>query len=64
MGNIIYVDNFDVYDGDELVVDGSNILGIMADRRWFRIRPQELVMDEFSCSSNSCVTNNWRKSYR
>ena len=52
MGNIIYVDNFDVYDGDELVVDGSNILGIMADRRWFRIRPQELVMDEFYNANN------------
>lgn len=54
MGNIIYVDNFDVYDGDELVVDGSNILGIMADRRWFRIRPQELVMDEFYNANSRC----------
>ena len=52
MGNIIYVDDFDVYDGDEKVVDGSSIVGIIADRRWFRIRPQELVMDEFYNANN------------
>ena len=52
LGNIIYVDNFDVYDGDDKVVDGSAILGIMADKRWFRIRPQELVMDEFYNANN------------
>ena len=52
LGNIIYVDNFDIYDGDDKVVDGSAILGIMADKRWFRIRPQELVMDEFYNANN------------
>ena len=54
LGNIIYVDNFDVYDGDEKVVDGSNIIGMIADRKWFRIRPQELVMDEFYNANNRC----------
>ena len=52
LGNIIYVDNFDVYDGDEKVVDGSAIVGMIADRRWFRIKPQELVMDEFYNANN------------
>lgn len=52
LGNIIYVDDFDVYDGDEKVVDGSSIVGIIADRNWFRIRPQELVMDEFYNANN------------
>lgn len=52
MGNIIYVDDFDVYDGDEKVVDGSSVVGIIADKRWFRIRPQELVMDEFYNANN------------
>ena len=52
LGNIIYVDDFDVYDGDEKIIDGSAIVGIIADRRWFRIKPQELVMDEFYNANN------------
>ena len=52
MGNIIYVDDFDVYQDDEKVIDGSAIYGIIADKRWFRIRPQELVMDEFYNANN------------
>lgn len=47
MGRIIEVDSFDTYDGDELIYDGSKIYGMIADSSWFRIKEQELVMDEF-----------------
>lgn len=56
LGNVIGVNNFDVYeyqkqtDGTTLRVktyDGSAIVGMLADKRWFRIWSQELVMDEF-----------------
>lgn len=53
MGRIKTVDNFNVYDDDgRIIFDGSNILGIMADRNWFRIKPQEEYMDEFYNANN------------
>lgn len=52
MGRIIDVDNFDVYDGDVKVIDGSNIIGIMCDKRWFRIKTREMTMDEFYNANN------------
>ena len=53
LGNIIYVDNFNQYDNDgNLIFDGSKILGIMADRTWFRIKEQETTMDEFYNANN------------
>lgn len=52
MGRIIDVDNFDVYDGDEKVIDGSNIIGIMCDKSWFRIKTRETTMDEFYNANN------------
>lgn len=53
MGNIIYVDNFDVYDNDgNLIFDGSKILGFMGDKSWFRIKEQETTMDEFYNANN------------
>ena len=52
MGRIIDVDNFDLYDGETKVIDGSNIIGIMADRRWFRIKTREMTMDEFYNANN------------
>ena len=48
LGKIIGVDSFSQYDEDNnLVYDGSAILGIMADRSWFRIKEQNFEMDEF-----------------
>lgn len=47
-GRTIYVDNFDMYDDEGTkVFDGSKILGIMADKAWFRINQQDEQMDEF-----------------
>ena len=52
LGNIIYVNNFDVYDDGEKVFDGSNIIGFMGDKSWFRIKEQETTMDEFYNANN------------
>ena len=52
MGRIIDVDNFDVYEGDTKVLDGSNIVGIMCDKSWFRIKTREITMDEFYNPNN------------
>lgn len=52
-GRVIYVDNFDMYDDDGTkTFDGSKILGIMADKRWFKINQQDEQMDEFYNANN------------
>ena len=48
LGRIIYVNDFDQYDSEGTkIFDGSNIVGMIADKSWFRIKEQELTMDEF-----------------
>ena len=53
MGKIIGVRNFDIYGDDGTkVYDGSAILGIMADRRWFKIKSQDKELDSFYNANN------------
>lgn len=53
MGKIIGVRDFNIRnDAGEVVFDGSTILGIMADRRWFRIRSQDKELDAFYNANN------------
>ena len=52
MGRILPVDNFDEYEGTEKIYDGSNIIGFMGDKAWFRIKEQEMTMDEFYNPNN------------
>lgn len=53
LGNIITVDNFDVYNDDgEKIFDGSKIIGMIADKSWFRIKRQDMFMDTFYNPNN------------
>ena len=53
LGNIISVNNFDIYDDDGVkVFDGSKILGFIGDKRWFRIKRQDMYLDEFYNANN------------
>ncbi len=53
LGNIITVDNFDVFDDDgNKVYDGSKIVGMIADRSWFRIKRQDMFLDTFYNANN------------
>ena len=53
MGQIIPVNNFNVYNDDGTIkLDGSNIIGLIADRRWFRIKEQDRFLDEFYNPNN------------
>lgn len=53
IGNIIYVNDFNEYDNKgDVVFDGSNIVAMIADKAWFRIKEQELTMDEFYNANN------------
>ena len=53
LGNIITVDNFDAYDDDGTqVFDGSAIVGMLADKAWFKIKTQDFWMDNFYNPNN------------
>ena len=53
LGRVKYVKDFSERDKlGNIVVDGSNILGIMCDKAWFRIKNQETTMDEFYNANN------------
>lgn len=53
LGNIIYVNDFNEYNNEgTLIFDGSNIIGMIADKSWFRIKEQETTMDEFYNANN------------
>lgn len=53
MGKIIGVRNFDIYsDAGEKIFDGSTILGIMCDRKWFKIKSQDKELDAFYNANN------------
>ena len=56
LGNIMTVDNFNVYNDDgTLHYDGSNILGIIADKAFFKIRRQEMFLDTFYNPNNRSI---------
>ena len=53
LGRVIGVRNFDMYnDAGKKVFDGSTILGIMCDRKWFKIKSQDVEMDSFYNANN------------
>ena len=53
LSRVTVVDNFDAYatDGTK-IFDGSKILGVVCDRRWFKIRTQYFNMTEFFNANN------------
>ena len=53
LGNIITVDNFDSYDDDGTkVFDGSAIVGGIFDKAWFKIKTQDMFMENFYNANN------------
>ena len=53
LGRIVSVDNFDMYDEEgNKIFDGSNILGFIGDKSWFRIKRQDMYLDEFYNANN------------
>lgn len=53
MGNILAVDNFDVIDDNGVKrFDGSAILALIADKAWFKIKQQDMYLDEFYNPNN------------
>lgn len=56
LGNVYTVDNFDVYDDEGTkVYDGSAIVGIIADRSWFKIKQVDMFMEEQRNANNRSI---------
>ena len=53
MGRVYYVEDFDITnDEGQVVVDGSNIIAFICDRRWFKIEQKDMFLDEFYNANN------------
>ena len=53
MGNILAVDNFDIVDDEGVKrFDGSAILALIADKSWFKIKQQDMYLDQFYNANN------------
>lgn len=53
LGRVKYIQDFSERDKDgNVVVDGSKIVAMIADKKWFRIKNQETTMDEFYNANN------------
>ena len=56
MGNVITVDDFDSYDDDgNKVFDGSAIVGMIADKSWFKIKTQDMYLESFVNPNNRTI---------
>ena len=56
LGNVITVDDFDVYDDEgEKVYDGSKIVGMIADKSFFKIKTQDMYMESFVNPNNRTI---------
>ena len=56
LGNVITVDDFDVYDDDgNKIYDGSGIVGMIADKSWFKIKTQDMYMESFANPNNRTI---------
>lgn len=53
LGRVIGIDNFDKYDENgNKTFDGSAIVAGIFDKSWFRIKEQDMAMDEFYNANN------------
>lgn len=53
LGNTLSVPDFDVYNDEGIkIFDGSKIVGMIADKSWFKIRRQDLFMESFYNPNN------------
>ena len=56
LGNILTINDFNIYNEDgTLNYDGSAIVGMIADKSWFRIKRQDMFMDSFYNPNNRSV---------
>ena len=56
LGNVITVDDFDAYDDEgNKISDGSAIVGMIADKSWFKIKTQDMYLESFVNPNNRTI---------
>ena len=56
LGNVITVDDFDMYDDEgNKIYDGSAIVGMIADKSFFKIKTQDMYMESFVNPNNRTI---------
>lgn len=56
LGRIIPVNDFNIYNKKhQIVYDGSKIIGLIADKSWFRIKEQDMYMEDFRNANNRSI---------
>ena len=56
LGNVITVDDFDAYDDEgNKIYDGSAIVGMIADKSWFKIKTQDMYLESFVNPNNRTI---------
>ena len=56
LGNILTINDFDIYNDDGTKnFSGSSIVGMIADKSWFRIKKQDMFMDSFYNPNNRSI---------
>ena len=56
LGRIIPVNNFHIYNRKhQKIFDGSNIIAQIADKSWFRIKEQDMYMEDFRNVNNRSI---------
>ena len=57
LGNILPVNDFTIKDRKtgNVILDGSKIIGIICDKSWFRIKEEDLYIDDFRNANNRSI---------
>lgn len=56
IGRVIGVNNFNIYNSKKQVIfDGSKIWAMIADKNWFRIKEQDMFMEDFRNANNRSI---------
>lgn len=56
VGRVIGVNNFNIYNSKkQLIFDGSKIWAMVADKNWFRIKEQDMFMEDFRNANNRSI---------
>lgn len=56
IGRVIGVNNFNIYNSKKQVIfDGSKIWAMVADKNWFRIKEQDMFMEDFRNANNRSI---------
>lgn len=52
LGNIISIDDFSIFEGNKKILNADNLIGMICDKSWFRLKTQDEFMETFYNANN------------